>query len=140
MKKSLLVATLLATAFVAQAARPDSLTKARYFARYFGDAELNEEWVTASLRAFNDPAQEALTQPYLVPALDSLSWIQRNRRIFFLGSWVSAFVEGHRSPEALRRVDALLAAHGDMPADLRQKILQSRDELERTVRIRAVFP
>ncbi|MDB4884630.1 MAG: hypothetical protein JWN79_68 [Gemmatimonadetes bacterium] len=127
-------------AFVAEAARPDSATKARYWSRYFADRDLNEDWVTASLRAFNDPEQSALTERYLVPALDSLPWIQRNRRIFFLGNWVGAFVEGQRSARALASVDALLAAHPDMPADLRQKILQSRDELERTVDIRRAFP
>ena len=127
-------------AFVAGAARPDSSTKAAYWHRYFGDASLNEDWVTASLRAFNEPEQESLTRPYLVPALDSLPWIQRNRRIFFLGSWVSAFVEGQRSPTALAEVDAMLATHPAMAPDLRQKILQSRDELERTVAIRLAFP
>ena len=127
-------------AFVAGAARRDSANKARYWARYFGDSELNEDWVTASLRAFNDPDQEAITRRYLAPALDSLPWIQRNRRIFFLGRWVSSFVEGQRTPAALADLDAMLAGHEALPRDLRQKILQSRDELERTVAIRRAFP
>jgi aminopeptidase N len=127
-------------AFVAGAARADSATKAAYWARYFGDRELNEDWVSASLRAFNDPDQERLTRPYLVPALDSLPWIQRNRRIFFLGGWIGAFVEGQRTRESLHLVDAMLRAHPALPGDLRQKILQSRDELERTVAIRTRFP
>jgi aminopeptidase N len=38
-------------AFVAGAARSDSATKRAYFARYFADSSLNEEWVTASLRS-----------------------------------------------------------------------------------------
>jgi aminopeptidase N len=126
-------------AFVAAAARPDSATKREYFTRYFADSSLNEEWVTASLRAFNDPEQHALTLQYLEPALDSLPWIQRNRRIFFLGSWLGAFIDGQRDPAALRVIDHYLAAHPSLRTDLRQKILQSRDELERTVRIRAVY-
>ena len=126
-------------AFVAAAARPDSATKRTYFTRYFADSSLNEEWVTASLRAFNDPDQRTLTLPYLAPALDSLPWIQRNRRIFFLGSWLGAFVGGQRDAAALRIVDDYLAEHPRLPTDLRQKILQSRDDLERTVRIRRTF-
>ena len=126
-------------AFVAGAARPDSATKARYFAQYFSDRSLNEDWVTASLRAFNDPVHEAMTRRYLRPALDSLPWIQRNRRIFFLGSWISAFVDGQRSASALRLMDDMLAAHDELASDLRQKVLQSRDDLERTVAIRAAF-
>ena len=125
-------------AFVAAAARPDAATKRAYFQRYFADRTLNEEWVTASLRAFNDADQSTLTLPYLEPALDSLSWIQHNRRIFFLGSWLGAFIGGQRDEQALRTIDAYLASH-QLPLDLRQKILQSRDELERTVRIRRTW-
>jgi aminopeptidase N len=127
------------SAFVAAAGRPSRATKVEYFDRYFRDTTLNEDWATASLRAFNAPEQSALTLPYLTPAMDSLPWIQRNRRIFYLGSWLGGFIGGQRSPEALRDINAFLAAHRDLPLDLRQKILQTRDDLERTVRIRARF-
>jgi len=36
-------------------------------------------------------------------------------------------------------VDDFLDAHPALPSDLRRKILQSRDDLERTVRIRRVY-
>jgi aminopeptidase N len=127
-------------AFVAGAARPDSATKARYWARYFGDRELNEDWVTASLRAFHDPARDEVTRPYLVPALDSLPWVQRNRRIFFLGNWVGATLDGQRSARSLADVDAFLRERPALPQDLREKIVQARDELERTVAVRNTYP
>ncbi|HKO14864.1 MAG TPA: M1 family aminopeptidase [Gemmatimonadaceae bacterium] len=126
-------------AFVAGAARPTAENKAHYFTRYFSDSTLNEEWVTSSLRAFNGPEQSALTFRFLVPALDTLGWIQHNRRIFFLGSWLGAFIGGQRSQDALTTVDRFLEAHPRLPRDLRQKILQNRDDLERTVRIRRRF-
>ncbi len=127
-------------AFVAGSARPDSATKALYWSRYFGDRELNEDWVTASLRSFHEPAQDHLTRRYLVPALDSLPWIQRNRRIFFLGSWVGATMDGQHSSGALSDVDAVLHRRRSLSHDLREKILQARDELDRTVAIRRAFP
>ena len=127
------------SAFVAGAGRPLAAVKQDYFERYFRDSTLNEDWVTASLRAFNAPEQSPLTLPYLVPALDTLQWVQRNRRIFFLGSWLGSFIGGQRSPEALREIDDFLARHPQLPTDLRQKILQTRDDLERTVRIRAKY-
>ncbi|CAN5262356.1 aminopeptidase N [soil metagenome] len=127
-------------AFVAGAALPDSANKARYWNRYFADRQLNEDWVTASLRAFHDPEQESLTRAYLVPALDSLAWVQRNRRIFFLGNWVSATLDGQRSAAALADVDEVLERRDGLPRDLREKVLQSRDELERTVAIRRAYP
>ncbi len=45
------------SAFVAGAARPQPAVKAEYFNRFFHDSTLNEDWVTASLRAFNAPDQ-----------------------------------------------------------------------------------
>ena len=125
-------------AFVADAAHPDSATKARYWERFFSDRDLNEDWVTASLRAFHDPSRDDLTRRYLVPALDSLPWIQKNRRIFFLGNWIGATLDGQRSTEALDDVDHFLRDR-TLPRDLREKILQARDELERTVAIRRAF-
>jgi len=127
------------SAFVAAAGRPSASVKRAYFDRYFRDSTLNEDWVTASLRLFNEPDQSSLTLPFLEPALDSLPWIQRNRRIFFLGSWLGAFIGGQRSPQALEEIDAFLEHHPALPADLRQKILQTRDDLERTVRIRTKY-
>ena len=127
-------------AFGAGAAHADSATKARYWWRYFSDRDLNEDWVTSSLRAFNDPEQDALTRQYLVPALDSLPWIQKNRRIFFLGSWVGATIDGQRSARALADIDRVLARRPALAKDLKQKILQSRDDLERTVVIRHAYP
>ena len=123
-------------AFVAAAARPDAETKREYFRRYFADEALNEDWVTASLEGFNTVRQSDLTRPYLIPALDSLRWIQTNRRIFFLGSWLSSFLEGQTSAESLVSVDRFLQDHPDLPRDLRDKVLQAEDELTRTVRIR----
>jgi aminopeptidase N len=127
-------------AFMAGAAFARVDTKRAYFDRYFRDSTLNEEWVTASLGAFNVPDQSALTLAYLRPALDTLPWIQKNRRIFFLGSWLNAFMGGQRSADALAAVDRYLAEHPQLPRDLRLKVLQARDDLERTVRIRAAYP
>jgi aminopeptidase N len=122
-------------AFAFGASAPSAAVKADYFRRYFEDESLNEEWVTASLAAFNHPEHEILTLPYLRPALERLPWIQQNRRIFFLPQWISSFVGAHRTPEALEIVDRFLADHPELAPDLRSKVLQSRDELERTVEI-----
>jgi len=126
-------------AFVAGAAVPGTATKQAYYARWFGDSTLNEEWVTSSLRAFHEPEQATLTQQFLIPSLDTLPWIQKNRRIFFLGAWLSAAIGGQNSAESLQRIDAWLSSHPALGLDLRRKVLQSRDELERTVRIRAQY-
>ncbi|MEP7344760.1 MAG: M1 family aminopeptidase [Gemmatimonadaceae bacterium] len=125
--------------FVAGAARASGETKAAYFRRYFSDSTLNEDWATASLDAFNDLGAQALTRPFLRAALDSLPWIQKHRRIFFLGSWLSGFIGGQSGVESLEIVRTFLDQRRDLAPDLRSKVLQSVDELERTVRIRQTF-
>ncbi|HEX6041396.1 M1 family aminopeptidase [Longimicrobium sp.] len=124
-------------AYIAGAAVPAADVKAAYFGRFLDDPGLNEDWVTAALGNFNAPRHAALTLRYLRPSLDRLEWVRDNRRIFFLPRWISAFVGGHTGPEALAMVDRFLAENPELPADIRRKVLQSRDELERTVRIRA---
>jgi aminopeptidase N len=124
-------------AFIARAATPDSNVKREYFTRYLSDPNLNEEWATSSLGAFNEIDQQALTLKYLEPALDTLPWLQRNRRIFFIGSWLGGFLGGQTTPEAAATVRAFVNSNANLGADLRQKILQTLDELETTVEIRS---
>jgi aminopeptidase N len=127
-------------AFIAGAARRSEDAKDRYFVRYFADAALNEDWATGSLGAFNAIEHQVLTLRFLRPALDSLPFIQANRRIFFLGSWLGAFLGGQTSAAASDVVRRFLADHPGLPRDLRRKVLQSADELERTVGIRRRWP
>ena len=124
-------------AFIAGAAVPDSNVKREYFKRYLSDPSLNEEWATSSLGAFNEVEQQSLTFSYLKAALDTLPWLQRNRRIFFIGSWLGGFIGGQTTPEAVATVRAFLQSSPDLGADLRQKVLQTLDELERTTEIRS---
>ncbi len=123
-------------AFIAGAGPPQAEIKQTYFTRYFADAGLNEEWAAGSLGPFNTLKQEGLTFPYLRPALDSLPFLQAHRRIFFLETWLAAFLRGQTGDSALAVVRRYLADHPGLPQDLRRKVLQHMDELERTVRIR----
>ena len=127
-------------AFVAGAAVGNAETKRAYFTRYFADSTLNEDWAAGSLGTFNAPDHQALTLPYLRPALDSLRYIQNNRRIFFLGAWLGSFLGGQTSRDALDTVHRFLAGNPALPADLRRKVLENADELERTARIRKRWP
>jgi len=53
--------------------------------------------------------------------------------------WIAAFLNGHRSREALEIVEAFLRERQDLPGDVRLKVLQSIDFLERTIRIREKY-
>jgi aminopeptidase N len=126
-------------AYAVYAGTPDLAVKAQYFQPYLHDGSIQEDWITQSLRPFNSWNQSALTKRYLIPALDSLEDIKQHRKIFFLGAWLNAFLDGQNTVSncnaAQAQVNAWLAAHAIEP-DLRRKVLESVDALERTNRIR----
>ena len=125
-------------AYAAQAARPDAATKQRYFDDFLHHPERPEDWIESSLGAFNYWNQSALTEPYLEPALAALPQIKQQRKIFFLVGWLDAFIGGQQSEAAQQQVHDYLKA-SSVDQDLRLKILQAVDELDRTVVIRRKF-
>ena len=123
-------------AYLAEAARADAATKKRYFDDYLHNRDVSEDWVQASLPLFNAWDQEALTKPYVKAALAALPQMKRERKIFFVLAWLDAFLGGQTSQEALEEVKEFLR-DDKLDADLRRKVLEAMNELERTVRIRA---
>jgi aminopeptidase N len=126
-------------AYVAEAARPEAAIKRGYFNDFLHNSSRPEDWIEQSLYAFNYWNQSGLTAPYLKDALEALPQIKRERKIFFLVDWLTAFIDGQQSPAAQAEVHAYLDA-GGIDEDLRLKILQAVDELDRTVAIRRKFP
>jgi aminopeptidase N len=126
-------------AYAAAAAWPDAATKKRYFQQYTGDRELAESWIEASLGPFNTPRQSELTLSYLEPALRELPDLKRTRKIFFVNGWLAAFIGGQCSERAAASVRDFLARSPALDRDLRLKVLESSDGLERCVRIRSRY-
>jgi len=126
-------------AYVAAAAAPDAATKQRYFNDYLHNPSRQEDWVEQSLGAFNFWNQSQLTAPYLRLALDALPQVKQQRKIFFVLAWLNAFIEGQDSPASDAEVHTWLAA-APLDPDLKLKVLQVIDELDRTVTIRRRFP
>ena len=73
-----------------------------------------------------------------MPALAALSKIKQDRKIFFVNDWLENFVGGQTSGESLKIVQRFLA-NNKLDKDLRLKVLESLDTLERTVRVREKF-
>lgn len=122
-------------AFAAAAARDASSVKQKYFDSYVNDTKLAESWIEASLNPFNTTRQSALTLPYLQPALQQLPVLKRTRKIFFVNGWLAAFIGGQRDRSALDVVRKFLQEQ-TLDRDLRLKVLENIDGLERTVKIR----
>jgi aminopeptidase N len=125
-------------AYMASAARPDPETKKHYFDDYLHNSALPEDWVDQSLDTFNYWNQSELTAGYLRPALNALPQVKRERKIFFLLAWLNAFIDGQQSAAAQTEVHEFLNS-APLDRDLRLKILEVSDELDRTVRIRAKY-
>jgi aminopeptidase N len=125
-------------AYVAAAAKPDAATKQHYFDEYMRNSARPEDWVQDSLGNFNDWNASALTEPYLKPSLEALPRVKQERKIFFTLAWLNAFIGGQHSAEADHVVHDWLAA-AEIDADLKLKVLQVVDDLDRTVKIRAKF-
>ena len=130
-------------AYAVAVGAPSADIKARYFDEYLHSPTIQEDWITQSLRSFNSWNQPALTQTYLVQALNELPDIKLHRKIFFLGAWLGAFIDGQNNPQgsaqAQGTVRAWLASKNIDP-DLRLKVLEAADPLDRTVLIRQKFP
>jgi aminopeptidase N len=125
-------------AFAAGAAQEDAAAKARYFAAFVDDATLAESWAEAALAPFNAVEQAGLTAPYLGRALAALPQLKRRRKIFFVNHWLAAFLGGQTAAASAAAVARFLE-QAKLDRDLRLKVLEAADDLERTVRIRARF-
>ena len=130
-------------AYAAEAGTPTAAIKQRYFADYLRDPSEKqapqEDWITQSLGGFNAWNQKSLSEPFLTPALNELSAIKQHRKIFFLGAWLNSFIGSQTTPEAQAAVHAWLLRK-DIDPDLRLKVLEVSDSLDRTVLIRQRFP
>ena len=126
-------------AYAAGAVVPDPTVKKRYFEQYLNDRDLAESWIEASFGPFNMPRQAALTLPYLEPALRELPALKRTRKIFFVNGWLAAFIGGQCTDEAARVVRDFLAREQSLDRDLRLKVLEATDGLERCVRVRSKY-
>ena len=100
---------------------------------------MSENWIESAFGVWNSPRHADLTLPYLEKALAQLPNLKKNRKIFFVNGWLSSFIGGQKSEVALNIVNKFLADNPDLDRDLRLKILENADNLERAVKIRAKF-
>ena len=126
-------------AYAAGATAPDAAVKKRYFGQFVGDKGLAESCIEAGFGPFNAPRQAGLTLPYLEPALAELPTLKRTRKIFFVNGWLAAFIGGQCDARAAGQVRDFLARTTALDRDLRLKVLEAADGLERCVRVREKF-
>ncbi|MGI8788981.1 MAG: ERAP1-like C-terminal domain-containing protein, partial [Pyrinomonadaceae bacterium] len=126
-------------AYAAKAGIPTAENKAKYWNDFVNNKDISESYIESAFAVFNTSRQAALTLPYLEKSLAELPNLKRNRKIFFLGGWLGAFIGGQKSEEALNIVNKFLADNPNLDKDLRLKILENVDGLERAVKIREKY-
>ncbi len=126
-------------AYAARAGIATAENKAKYWNDFVNNKEISESWIEAAFGPWNSIRHSSLTLPYLQKALQELPNHKRNRKIFFVNGWLGAFISGQRSEEALATVNKFLADNPTLDNDLRLKILENVDLIERAVKIRGKY-
>jgi aminopeptidase N len=123
-------------AYAAHAAFATKENREKFWTDFTTNKEISESWIEAAMGPFNSPKHSDLSLPYLQRALAELPNLKRNRKIFFVNGWLGAFIGGQKSQEALDIVNKFLADNPNLDNDLRLKILENVDTIERAVKIR----
>ena len=126
-------------AYAAKAGIGTAENKAKYWNDFINNKDISESWIEAAFGPWNSIRHSEMTSPYLQKALQELPNHKRNRKIFFVNGWLGAFIGGQRSEEALAIINKFLADNPSLDNDLRLKILENADLIERAVRIRAKY-
>ncbi|HXG85208.1 MAG TPA: ERAP1-like C-terminal domain-containing protein, partial [Pyrinomonadaceae bacterium] len=126
-------------AYAARAGISTLENAAKFFNDFTNNKELSESYIESAFVPFNSPRRAGLTLPYLEKALAELPNLKRNRKIFFVNGWLAAFIGGQKSEQALAIVNKFLADNPNLDKDLRLKVLENVDNLERAVKIRKKF-
>jgi aminopeptidase N len=90
-----------------------------------------EPWVLEGVRYLNHPLRSRQSLKYLRPAMDLLPEIRRTGDIFFPKNWMDALLSGHNTEAAAQTIRTFLEESPNLPARLRQIVLQSADDLFR---------
>ena len=126
-------------AYAARAGIATAENKAKYWSDFTANKDISESWIEAAFGPFNSVRHSDLTLPYLERALAELPNHKRTRKIFFVNGWLGAFIGGQKSEAALAVVNKFLSDNPTLDRDLRLKILENVDLIERAVKIRKKF-
>ena len=94
-----------------------------------------EAWVLAALGYLHHPLRAGASEKYLPESLDWLLEIQRTGDVFFPERWLQASFGNYQTPSAAAVVRHFLETHPGYNPKLREKILQTADNLFRAEKL-----
>jgi aminopeptidase N len=125
--------------YAARAGVATGENKKKYFEDFLNNKEISESYIETAVISFNPVKHSELTLSFLEKALFELPNLKRNRKIFFINNWLGAFIGGQKDQRALQIVKKFLSDNPNLDRDLRLKILENVDILERAVKIKTKF-
>lgn len=96
-----------------------------------------EAWVTTALAYLHHPLRQNTSIKYLPKSLELVEEIQRTGDIFFPQSWLSAIFGSYQTKQAYQTVTYFLNQNPKYNPKLKEKILQSTDNLYRAQKMLA---
>ncbi len=126
-------------AYAARAGIRSAENKSKYWNDFIKNKQIPESWIEASLRNWNSPKHAELTLPYLEESIAVLPDLKLNRKIFFINNWLGAFLGGQKTEKALQIIRTNLDNQPELAPDLKRKVLERMDGLERAVKIRKKY-
>lgn len=96
-----------------------------------------EAWVTTALSYLHHPLRQNTSIKYLPKSLELVEEIQRTGDIFFPQSWLSAIFGSYQTKQAYQTVTNFLNRHPNYNPKLKEKILQTTDNLYRAQKMLA---
>ncbi|WP_394748661.1 M1 family metallopeptidase [Spongiimicrobium salis] len=122
--------------FLKPALSLDPVTRATFFEsfRKAGQRE-KENWVLAAASYMHHPLRQGDAIKNLGLSLEILEEIQRTGDIFFPKSWLDNTIGLYTSKTAFRMRETFLEQHPDLNPQLRMKLLQATDDLDRAQRL-----
>ncbi|QNN44685.1 M1 family metallopeptidase [Pedobacter roseus] len=94
-----------------------------------------EAWVSTALAYLHHPIRQVTSEKYLGESLELLTEIQKTGDIFFPQSWLAAIFSSYNGKKAYAVVQDFLKSHPDYNPKLKDKILQTTDNLKRAQQI-----
>jgi len=122
----------------ASVAPPDAAVKADAWARIHGGGYGSDYLTRAALSGFQWHHQRDLLLPYREPFFDEVRQVYRDRDLGYARSYLGAlFPSAWAEPAVLERARQLLLDLGPDEVQLRRHLLETCDDMERTIRVRA---
>ncbi|MFD7443480.1 aminopeptidase N [Streptomyces sp. NPDC059909] len=117
------------------AARPSAAVKDQAWAQVVESDALSNALVTATISGFVQASQRELIAPYAEKYFEAIERVWAERSIQIGMDVVQGLFPGLQDNEStLAATDAWLAAHASAPPALRRLVLESRDDLARSLR------